>query len=312
MTLEMDNGPKKVIRAAEDAGADEDPADPLQPVGGIALGAYKVPVTEMAEGYATFAANGRQADWYVLEKVTDDDGGVRFRHQQGWERTFSKAIASNVTASLQTVVDEPAGTGYDNVSDFGRPAAGKTGTATASGGDVSSSWFVGYTPQLATAVMYVRGDGNDDLRGHLNPFYGGEYPARTWETMMAGALQGKPVRGFPEPADLEERIESDISSPAPKPEPSYTPDPVYTPTPEKEPEPTPTPEPEPEPTPTEEPEPTPTEEPEPSPPPEDDPQPTPPDDGDPCPIVDCGGGGGDDDGDQGGGNDAEPGRPPDE
>ncbi|MGH3317958.1 MAG: transglycosylase domain-containing protein, partial [Nocardioidaceae bacterium] len=52
MTLEMDNGPEKVLRSAEDAGVDEDPADPLQPVGGISLGAYNVPVTEMAEGYA--------------------------------------------------------------------------------------------------------------------------------------------------------------------------------------------------------------------------------------------------------------------
>jgi membrane peptidoglycan carboxypeptidase len=144
--------------------------------------------------------------------------------------------------------------------------------------------------------MYVRGDGNDDLRGFLNPFYGGEYPARTWETMMAGALQGRPVRDFPEPVDLEERIESNISSPSPKPEPSYKPDPVYTPTPEEEPTPTPTPTPEPEPTPSEEPEPTPSEEP---PPPSDE----------PCipPLCDDGGG----DGSQGRGS-GEPGRPPDD
>jgi membrane peptidoglycan carboxypeptidase len=287
MTLQMRDGPEKVIKAAEDAGVDEDPTDPLQPVGGIALGAYRVPVTEMAEGYATFAANGRQADWYVLEKITESDGSVRYRHQKGSDRAFTPAIASNVTAGLQKVIDDPDGTAYGTVSSFGRPAAGKTGTATSDGGEVSSSWFVGYTPQLSTAVMYVRGDGNDDLRGYLNPFFGGEYPAQTWETMMTEALEGRPVEGFPEPVELEEETESEVAPPpTPSPQPSYTPDPVYTPKPEPEPKPTPTEEPEP--SPTEEPEPSPTEEPEPS----REPEPSPSDE--PClpPLCDNGGGNG--------------------
>ena len=46
-----------------------------------------------------------------------------------------------------------------NALGLGRPAAGKTGTATNDDGDVSSSWFVGYTPQVATAVMYVARQG---------------------------------------------------------------------------------------------------------------------------------------------------------
>jgi membrane peptidoglycan carboxypeptidase len=265
MTLQMENGPESVIDAAKDAGVAEDPDDPLQPVGGVALGSYNIPVTEMAEGYATFAANGRQADWYVLEKVTDDDGTVRYRHQEDTERAFSPAVASNVTEAMQQVIDNPAGTAYDTVSGFDRPAAGKTGTAT--GGDegstVSSSWFAGYTPQLATAVMYARGDGNDPLNGYLNPFYGGEYPARTWEAMMTEAMENMRVRTFPEAPKLEEEQESTVSPP---PTPTYTPDPVYTPSPETSEEPSPTETEEEEPTPTEtseEPEPTeePTEEP---------------------------------------------------
>jgi membrane peptidoglycan carboxypeptidase len=263
MTLQMHHGPEKVIRAAQDAGVDEDPDDPLQPVGGIALGAYNIPTVEMAEGYATFAANGRQADWYVLQKVTDSDGAVRLRHENTSRRAFSPDVASNVTAGLREVVESPHGTGHSSLLPFPRPAAGKTGTATSDSGDVSSSWFVGYTPQLSTAVMYVRGDGNNDLRGYLNPFYGGEYPARTWTAMMTEALEGRPIVGFPDAPDLEEELESTV---APPPTPSYTPDPVFTPTKEPEEEPTPTrePSPTPEPTPTEEPSPT-HEEPSPSP-----------------------------------------------
>ncbi len=283
MTLQMKHGPEKVIKAAEDAGVDQDPDDPLQPVGGVSLGAYNIPTVEMAEGYGTFAANGRQADWYVLETVREPGGTIRFQHQKGTERAFSPAVAANVTAGLRKVIEDPQGTAYGNVSSFGRPAAGKTGTATSDSGAVSSSWFVGYTPQLSTSVMYVRGDGNDDLRGRLNPFYGGEYPARTWEAMMTDALAGRPVKGFPEPPELEEEIESTIAPP-PEPEPSYTPDPVYTPKrerePEPEPKPSPEPEPEPEPTPSREPEP----QPEPSPEPEPEPSP-PPDDDEPIPPL---------------------------
>ncbi len=67
---------------------------------------------------------------------------------------------------------------------------------------VSSSWFVGYTPQLSTAITYTRGDGNDSLEGYLEPFYGANYPTQTWTAFMELALAGQPVRNFPDPAEL--------------------------------------------------------------------------------------------------------------
>ncbi len=283
MTLQMHHGPEKVIRAAKDAGVNQDPDDPLQPVGGVALGAYNIPAVEMAEGYATFADNGEQADWYVLQKVTDSNGTVRLRHKQQTKRAFSPAVASNVTAGLRQVVDDPNGTGYSSLLPFPRPAAGKTGTATNDAGEVSSSWFVGYTPQLATAVMYVRGDGNDDLRGYLNPFYGGEYPAQTWTAMMTEALKGKPIEGFPDPVNLQELLQSTVS---PSPTPTYTPTPTPTETPTEQPTPTEKPSPTEQPTPTEQPSPTS----EPSPQPSSQPSPS----NEPClpPLCNGNGGGG--------------------
>ena len=55
---------------------------------------------------------------------------------------------------------------------------------------MSSSWFVGYTPQLATAVSYTRGDGNDPLDGYLDTYFGADYPTETWTAYMTAALQG--------------------------------------------------------------------------------------------------------------------------
>ena len=55
---------------------------------------------------------------------------------------------------------------------------------------MSSSWFVGTTPRLATAVTLSRGVGNEDLEGYLVPFFGGTYPAQTFKAFMDPALEG--------------------------------------------------------------------------------------------------------------------------
>jgi membrane peptidoglycan carboxypeptidase len=95
------------------------------------------------------------------------------------------------------------------VQTLDRPVAGKTGTKDRTNddgsSDVVSAWFVAYTKQISTAVMYVAGnDGNGDLDSYARPgdrtFFGGTYPALTWADYMTTATQGQPVRPFPEPA----------------------------------------------------------------------------------------------------------------
>ena len=79
-------------------------------------------------------------------------------------------------------------------------AWGKTGTSQ----DSRSAWFVGFTPQLVTAVaMYDIGkDGKvEELRniGGVSNVTGGSFPVRIWTSFMDKALDGKPVLDFPEP-----------------------------------------------------------------------------------------------------------------
>jgi membrane peptidoglycan carboxypeptidase len=128
----------------------------------------------------------------------------------------------DVSYALQQVVSR--GTGA-NAQALGRPAAGKTGTATNAAGDVSSSWFVGYTPQMATAVMYVRGDGNDALNGYLPSYFGADYPTRTWTEAMRETLDDRPVEQFPPPANVEPTRGDH------RPRPTFTPSPTLAPTP---------------------------------------------------------------------------------
>ena len=122
---------------------------------------------------------------------------------------------------------------------LGRPAAGKTGTATNDDGDVSSSWFVGYTPQVATAVMYVRGKGNEALNGFLPSFFGGDYPARTWAALMRPLMEGPEVEDFPRAGLLVDGEAPDAATRRTRPPPEPTDD---QPEPEpRSPKPTPTP-----------------------------------------------------------------------
>ncbi|HYJ66818.1 MAG TPA: transglycosylase domain-containing protein [Nocardioidaceae bacterium] len=215
LTLEMgedDNGDdhiargaRKILRAAEASGIPEDIVDKIDPVAVTALGFAPVPTIDMADAYATFAAEGEQADWYTVEEVTSANREPLYKHTVKREKAFSEDVAANLDAALEGVIDEGTGTN----AGLECPAAGKTGTATGPHGEISSSWFVGYTPRLATAVTYSRGDGTDDLEGYMPTFYGGDYPAMTWQAYMSDVLEDKECVDFPEPDEpVEEPTET--------------------------------------------------------------------------------------------------------
>jgi membrane peptidoglycan carboxypeptidase len=139
---------------------------------------------------------------------------------------------------MQQVVQN--GTGQAAL-ELGRPAAGKTGTATNDKDQVSSAWFAGFTPQRATAVMYVRGDGDDQLDGWLPSYFGADYPARTWTAIMQEVMQGMDVEEFPPPANVDGDAPTTGHEPPPPPPthpPTHKPSPTQSPTQEPSTEPT--------------------------------------------------------------------------
>ena len=165
MSNSMKNGPQKILTQANKMGippvhADEQyPGIPntsrdLDADALITLGKARVSAINMANTYATIANGGQRADVHVITKVTDSKGEVKYQYKPHTTQAIKPDIDRDVSYALQQVVLH--GTGA-NAQAIDRPAAGKTGTATNDDGDVSSSWFVGYTPQMATAVMYVRG-----------------------------------------------------------------------------------------------------------------------------------------------------------
>ncbi|MGH2704930.1 MAG: PBP1A family penicillin-binding protein [Actinomycetota bacterium] len=168
----------------------------IEPVPALALGTEEVTPLEMASAFATLAAHGSHHEPKLVTKVLDAEGAVLESGPSPARRAVDAAVADNATAILEQVIAK--GTGRR--ADIDRPAAGKTGTAQ----DHRNAWFVGYTPDLATAVWMGYRDSNSPLfnvRG-VARVVGGSIPAQMWAEFMKLALADAPPTPFAEPAAL--------------------------------------------------------------------------------------------------------------
>ena len=265
----------------------------------LALGGSDLNATplQMARAYASFN-NGVMPEVTPVLWVEDAEGnclkeyidlperetGGKCKYEakdENGERVIETNDARVVTESLTHVVEGGTATG----ANIGRPVAGKTGTTQ----NNTDAWFVGYVPQLTTAVWMgypctprdpKDKDACEDAKVgnevvprmqycadpvECKPVHGQEVtggssvgPAAIWRTYMLEATAGMEPLEFEPPTDEPDEVINEEPDtyvpPAPStPEPTETTEPE--PEPSKEPEPQPT-EPEPEPT---EPEPEPTE-----------------------------------------------------
>jgi membrane peptidoglycan carboxypeptidase len=192
-------GPASVARTAHRLGI----TSPLNGVFSIGLGTQAVNPLEMARAYATFANGGYRIDGKVfgnrpraITHIEDVHGKTVYENAPLKKRVMSAGDAALITQLLQDVVR--SGTGKAAALP-NQSVAGKTGT-TENYGD---AWFVGYTPQLVTAVWvgYPKGLRPMLSEFHGSPVVGGTYPAEIWKSFMQSALKAigaQPV-GFPSP-----------------------------------------------------------------------------------------------------------------
>src|SRR3954454_15596259 len=192
-------GPDKVVHAAHDAGIPKSVKLAEVPV--ITLGPDDVSPLDQASGYATIAAQGVDADPYLVARVETQQRDVVYRAHKKTERVFDADVMADTTYAMTKVLDcSFQGTACGKTL-AGRPAAGKTGT----NGEVSGNkdaWFIGFTPQLSTAVWYGNHDRHAQVTHNGAPLYGGDLPAAAWQEMMNAALAGAPVVPFPPPAHV--------------------------------------------------------------------------------------------------------------
>ncbi|MFJ6636999.1 transglycosylase domain-containing protein [Streptomyces sp. NPDC091376] len=241
--LAQDAGLPAVRDAAVAAGLNKDTPD-LSTYPSLPLGVATPSALDMASAYATFADHGTHHSTRLVTSL-NRAGDEHPLPSAEKTRAFSDRTADTVTDVLRSTVDSPAGTA-SAARALGRPAAGKTGTTN----EKKSVWFVGYTPQLTTAVTVFREDPDSHARLSVNGLGGnatvggGTFPAKIWTAYTKAALSGTPVEYFSTPHGTDTGKSgkpggSDLGKDNPRDD--ATPTPTHEPTPPSSPAPSTTP-----------------------------------------------------------------------
>ncbi|MFJ8657803.1 transglycosylase domain-containing protein [Streptomyces sp. NPDC093795] len=177
----------------------------------MSLGTMGASTLDMAGVYATLDNHGKKVTPTLVKAASHKDRVHEPLNAIG-EQVISREAADTVTKAMQGVVQ--SGSGFRAAGDY--EAAGKTGTSE----NNRSAWFVGYTPELVTAVGLFGEDtkGNQvTLTDTINPgrANGGRTPAQIWGDYTTSALGGG--------SDASFDLETDSWAPTePNPEPTRT------------------------------------------------------------------------------------------
>lgn len=221
--LNLAAGARSTAESAKDSGVvawNGDKRTGISTGPGNVFGTDAVRVIDMANAYATIAAEGRRATPYYISSVkSTGEYELDYKVKKDVRRAFPQDVARDAIQAMSQV-GQPGGTGYPTVADLGRPVGGKTGTTS----NNYAAWFDGFTPgQLATAVGMYKGDGRLVDKNQLvnlggyGEITGGTVPARMWTDFMIGALEGEPVRKLPPPGNVKYRPQTDGPTDAPPP-----------------------------------------------------------------------------------------------
>ena len=200
--LNNDVTPAKTAEVARELGITTE----VEAVASNVLGSGLVHPLDMASAYATIAAQGTYSEPFIVRKITYiSDGSEALVPDRVQEKRFEADVMADTTYAMTQVVENGSGKKY--VKPLGRPIAGKTGTST----DNKSAWFVGYTPQISTAVALSQeaedGKGQDSIAafGGVKEITGSTWPAALWADYMKKAFTLEPyaqVQQFPARANV--------------------------------------------------------------------------------------------------------------
>ncbi len=171
-----DVGPAAIATIARRVGITSPLADDL----GIALGTSEVTLLDLTAAYAPFANGGVAIVPYGVIDVVTTEGQVLYQRQGGG---LGQIADPDVIGMMNRMLLHTIEEGTGKSAQFGRPAAGKTGTSQ----DFRDAWFIGYTPDLVAGVWV----GNDNGSG-MAGVTGGGLPASIWRDVMRSALQNIP------------------------------------------------------------------------------------------------------------------------
>jgi penicillin-binding protein 1A len=164
---------------------------PEHPDLAIALGAYEVPLVDMVQGFLVFANRGERVPPYMVDEIRTVAGASVFVRQAP---APVPATDINTASTMVRMMEKVVTGGTGTRANFGRPAAGKTGTSQ----NYRDAWFIGFTPDYVAGVWV----GNDNEKP-MNRVTGGILSAEVWRRFMMVAHARLPARNFdwltPEP-----------------------------------------------------------------------------------------------------------------
>jgi penicillin-binding protein 1A len=166
----------------------------LEEVPSMTLGTNAVPPMDMASAYATLAASGVYHRPHLIRSVEGPDGKQIFAAHDAGKQVVDANVVAMTNQVLQQVIARGTGVAAGVP---GHDVAGKTGTAD----DFHDAWFVGYAPELATAVWMGDPDGEVPMINVAGiNVQGGSFPARMWSAFMQRVLPAGSAAALPVPA----------------------------------------------------------------------------------------------------------------
>ena len=156
----------------------------------IALGVFEATPLEVVKAYTVFPNLGETRPPTAIARLERGSETLALVRPER-VRVARADTAFLVTSLMRSVINEGTGAGARGMG-FVHDAAGKTGTTN----DLRDAWFVGFTPELLTAV-WVGFDDNQPLG-----MSGSAAALPIWTRFMMAALAGRPNVSFPTPAGV--------------------------------------------------------------------------------------------------------------
>ncbi len=168
----------------------------------IGLGTNEISPFEMAKGFAVFATLGKRVKPISILRITDRNGKI-FRNfeeetandPENGKQILPEAPTYILVDMLRGVVREGTGSEAAQEANWHKISGGKTGTTQFT----KDAWFVGFTPDIVTAVWV----GFDKANISLGPEqYGGKVAAPVWMEFMKKATEKYKNREWPMPGGI--------------------------------------------------------------------------------------------------------------
>lgn len=185
--------PETVIKYAEQMGI----SSPLGANLSLALGTSSVSPLEMCRAYCPIANGGISREPLTIKYIEDYQGKILHEFASHSSQVVDPQSIYLVLDMLRAVVEEGTAKSL-RAWGFDRPAAGKTGTTN----DARDLWFIGFTPELVTAVWVGYDDNRPVKDSRRNELTGGAAAIPIWVRFIKNALRNERYREFPIPEGI--------------------------------------------------------------------------------------------------------------